>query len=362
MIIFILRKLGIKMGDRKEESSYRKIDYSIRPAKSVERKMICDIIGRLAPIQKIDDYLYIGFGSVFFTDFILFHKTFGFPKMVSIEKDIIEEERFRFNQPYGCIDLKFGLSTKILPTLNWEKPVLMWLDYDDPINENVFTDIGYFCTLANPNSIIILTVNANVDRISWLSIKDTDKLAKERLKILEKQVSKERIPIGVTGEHLDQEGKYKILKRIIYNQINEDVSDRNGLLENGEKLVFHQLFNFVYQDGAKMLTVGGILIKESESRTFSELGFEKLPYSMPQEGAYEIVVPKLTFKEARYLDKLLPSEFEKLINEGENEANQNQGKICAKNSFPVNFLPKDDLDNYRKIYRYFPNFVESEIK
>ena len=68
-------------------SSYQKINYSIRPAKSAERKMLCELIQHLSVFHKLSDYQYIGFGSTYFTDFSLFHRNLGINKMISIEKD-----------------------------------------------------------------------------------------------------------------------------------------------------------------------------------------------------------------------------------------------------------------------------------
>ena len=36
-------------------SSFRRIDYSIRPAKHAERRMLCDIFRRLRPFGRIED-------------------------------------------------------------------------------------------------------------------------------------------------------------------------------------------------------------------------------------------------------------------------------------------------------------------
>ncbi|HGB1823876.1 TPA: O-methyltransferase, partial [Salmonella enterica subsp. enterica serovar Bahrenfeld] len=66
----------------------RKIDYRIRPAKNIERKMIRDVLLRLSPFGIFSDYQYIGFGSKYFTDFIIMHKYLGIDDMISIEGDV----------------------------------------------------------------------------------------------------------------------------------------------------------------------------------------------------------------------------------------------------------------------------------
>ena len=55
--------------------SYEKINYSLRPAKCIERKMLCETFRRLSIFGKVETYSYIGFRCTFFSDFALFHKS-----------------------------------------------------------------------------------------------------------------------------------------------------------------------------------------------------------------------------------------------------------------------------------------------
>ncbi len=57
--------------------SYEKIHYGLRPAKNIERKMMCECFWRLSAFHPVHNYRYIGFGSVYFSDFLLFHKVLG---------------------------------------------------------------------------------------------------------------------------------------------------------------------------------------------------------------------------------------------------------------------------------------------
>lgn len=74
--------------------SFRRIDYSLRPAKHAERRMMCDVFRRLRPFGRVEDYMYVGFGSVWFSDFSLFHRALGIRDMLSIEKERSAEQRF----------------------------------------------------------------------------------------------------------------------------------------------------------------------------------------------------------------------------------------------------------------------------
>jgi hypothetical protein len=123
--------------------SYRNINYSIRPAKAIERKMLCDTFRRVSRIDKLSSYRYIGFGSPFFSDFIVVHRGLGLTKMVDIEMQSHDSSRFRFNRPYHCVKIKFGLAGEILPTLSWRDRTIAWLDYDGTLSTSILEDVAH---------------------------------------------------------------------------------------------------------------------------------------------------------------------------------------------------------------------------
>lgn len=49
-------------------ASYREVNYSVRPAKSVERKMMIEAFRRLHLAWGIGCYRYVGMGSIYFSD------------------------------------------------------------------------------------------------------------------------------------------------------------------------------------------------------------------------------------------------------------------------------------------------------
>src|ERR1700761_6192677 len=111
-------------------SSFEKINYSLRPNKSIERKMICEAFTRLSLLDHLSNYRYIGMGSAYFADFILFHRNLGMTNLISIEKEESKKARFEFNKPFSCIDIKYGNSSTVLPNLELEKSKnIVWLDY-----------------------------------------------------------------------------------------------------------------------------------------------------------------------------------------------------------------------------------------
>ena len=323
------------------ERSYNRIDYRLRPAKSIERKMLCEAFRRLINISDFTDYSYIGFGSTFFSDFTLIHKSLGICDLISIEKEVEDKKRFEFNRPYRCIRLKFGKSSEILPILRLTRKVILWLDYDYSLEEGMLADINSFVSRAKSGSIILLTMDVEPYE---LPKKPKDK---NRYEHLLESIGRNKIPPGVTERDLDPQHFPEVCYKVVNNQIDQVLSIRNGVLET--KFVYKQLFNFYYKDGSSpMLTVGGIIYSKKDENNISKCSFENLDFIRTERKKYkpyEIIVPKLTFREMRCLDKILPE----------------KKSTSIKNNMEITSIPRELRKQYSKIYRYFPNFVEAEM-
>jgi hypothetical protein len=325
--------------------SYRIINYALRPAKAIERRMLCAAFQRLHPFQRIDRYRYVGFGSIYFSDFQLFHRQLGITDMLSVEKDVSAKACFRFNRPYKCIRLKFASSAEVLPTLKWRRQTILWLDYDDRLNGNILGDIATICLRATSGSLVVISVNAQPD--AEPSKEDRDQYKSEtgkpfdlgdyRLRIAKELVG-EKLPAGTSGAHLRGQELTKVFREIIHNEIAEQLSIRNAILPAEEKILYRQLFHFCYKDGAQMLTVGGILYRATDEPTITACGFDKLPFIRSGVEHYNIKVPCLTTKELRHLNSQLPT--------------------IPSVKLRASGVPDADIQQYAEMYRYFPAFSE----
>lgn len=332
-------------------SSYEKINYSLRPAKNIERKMLCDAISKLGLLQSINKYRYIGFGSPYFTDFLLFHRRLGIKNLISIEKDEKNEDRFLFNKPFSCIKMEFGDSHAILPTLDWNKKLsIVWLDYDGKINKNVLADVNTFFFKAEAGSMFLISINAHPDNIKDIADKKlTDK--EFRANELLERVGKEKVPFDLSKYSLSLGDNYKALRDIINIEIAETLKKRNGGL-SANKYLYKQIFNFIYEDGVRMLTVGGILYSEKQQAIIDAMEFENLDFVRVGEDVFNIQVPFLTFKEISILDTLLPDKID--INTGKLKLDKSERVLPPE-------LSAKDIINYSRIYKYFPNFAEANF-
>jgi hypothetical protein len=314
-------------------ANYRKINYSIRPAKNIERKMLCESFQKLSPFAKVETYRYVGFGSTYFSDFVLFHKALNFTYMVSIEKDTGNRERFKFNVPYKCIDVIFGHSNGALPKLKWDCRSIVWLDYTCKLTSEVLADIKFLANKMLSGSILIVSLNAEPEEL------DAEKGIGARLTKLLEAIGPKKVPSDITDKTLGGWGTSEAFRQIINNEIAETLTARNGVLAPGARLSYSQLYNFQYADGDKMMTVGGILYDSGQQLHYEQCGFQHLDFTRPSSDAYKIEVPCLTFKEIRRLDEQLPR--------------------TVGDALSLPDVQEVDILKYEKLYRYFPSFTET---
>jgi hypothetical protein len=333
---------------REDIGSFEKINYSLRPGKNIERKMMFDVFSRLSAFKQLDNYRYVGFGSAYFSDFVLAHKSLGIHKLISIEKDDVDvNDRILFNQPFSCVKIHFGDSKNILPKLKWDEDYnIIWLDYDKRLNVDMLVDIDTFFSKSLPWSMFAITVKIDPYKKPE-SYKGTQK--EFRLDQVNKNIGQSRIPNEYLNINLGNNEYQELVINIIDNEIVKTLGIRNGSVDPQKKLVYKQLFNFHYRDGATMLTVGGILYPESEHEIFSKMSFDTLPYMRTGVDSFRIEVPNLTIKEIRALDNLLPSKI---------DFNTGVIDMTDVNFTPFPVLKTEDIINYAKVYRFFPNFAE----
>lgn len=313
------------------EGSYTRVHYGLRPAKHIERKMLVEAFRRLFPFRPPDQYRYIGLGSIYFVDFILIHKALGIRDMVSIERRVQDRYRFEFNRPYECVVMAFGESGDQLPLLEWDKPTILWLDYDNPLEAGHLEDINTFVARANAGDVIVISINVHPNKRG----------ASNLLQELEDRVGLERIPLGTESSALREEGLGVVSHVIMTNQIQTSLSIRNSGVVPGQQLAFRQLVHFRYRDGAMMLTLGGIFFNPEQDDVLNACRFEDLSFIRAGNEPYLIDPPKLTYRELRSLDSQLPCD----------DASQLTSPGIAV----------EDLRHYADVYRFYPTYAETEL-
>ena len=322
-----------------------RVFYRVRPAKNVERKMICEALAVLNRVEPLVGYQYVGLGSLEFHDFALFYQRLGVGAMVSMEKrdSPAERRRVRFNRPYGHIAIKWGPSGDRLPEIGWGKRSIVWLDYDDCLKATMLEDIQLVVSQLRSGSCLIVTVCCESRSAKTSGCRDnedaTRRLANARLDDLRDNVGAERIPEGVGGSSLLRKwGLADASHRIVKNEIEAVLAGRNAPLSQRSRLRYAQIFNFNYADSrTKMASFGGVLMANGDEDTLSESHFEHLAFYRPGQEAYEIKIPRLSVKEARWLNQMIPRGVTRQT-----------------------MIPQEHVDQYRPLHKYFPEFLEVE--
>lgn len=301
------------------------VQYDLRPAKQVERRMFVDAFQRLAQASfEIRDYKYIGFGSFYFVDFIIFHKILGINKMLSIEHDINLEGRVRFNCPFKCVEIKIDSSTDIIPTLSQDLRYILWLDYDEPVTDSILNDVYLAGSQLSCGSILLITVDTEPPS------KESDEPSASKTYFeIEAKKYLGLVDIGDFAERNLPETS----KRVIVNALKGGMSGR-------KEIEFLPLFYFLYADGHRMMTFGGMIGSEPEKRKLNSINKEGAIYlrmGMDNEP-YVIKAPPFTRKERHLLDPVMP---------------------CSDGWQPEDFtFPPEHIEAYREIYRFLPAYAE----
>ncbi|WCT56769.1 hypothetical protein PQ456_04390 [Paenibacillus kyungheensis] len=314
-------------------ASYEKIDYSLRPAKAIERKMLGELFSRLNIFAPINNYRYVGLGSIYFSDFILFHRLLGFKTMISIENEIENQKRFKLNLPFRFIELKFGDALSILPTLKWNTQSIVWLDFDTSLNLDMLLCIEYLIKNLSSGSILLISCNGS------LKGRATD--FDDRKAILDEQLEGKLTEEIKKPNQIEGWSLAKLYRTIINEEINSSIVDRNRGLKKEDKIKYEQLINIHYQENsrsARMLTVGGVIFKSKDSKKFNDCNFNNLNFVSNDNTPYDIKIPILTYKELKYLDSKMP--IKKQLNNHD--------------------IPISQINLYEKHYRYFPNYKDIE--
>jgi hypothetical protein len=333
-----------------KNASYHAVHYLLRPAKNIQRKMLVQLFQRISLFHRIEDYRYVGFGSVYFGDFALFHRALGIRKMLTIEGNVDDAERFRFNAPYKCIDFLFGHSSEKLDEVPWsDAPAIVWLDYDYGLEESTIFDAKLTLRRMQPLSIFLVTVDAEQKTLEKpfksggvdLEIDGySDLVPREKLLAKIGSGNSNYLPAEVD---LRGDGLGETYRQTLATAIEDALAERNQSLPEGKRLCFVQLVNFRYADGNLMMTWGGILVEESHPINISvkTTGLAPLDFLRYDSETCDITAPKLTFKEIHELNKHMP--------------------MAAGSKIEKMPLADSDIESYRSVYRYFPAFTEAEI-
>lgn len=313
-----------------------------RPKKQIERKIFIELLQEMQHSLNINisEYQYIGLGSIYYYDFILFHKYLNVRDMISLD-DKDYPNRFKFNKPFDFITFKNMSTTDYLSKNDLNKKSFIWFDYDSSLihynkrnktfldAETIFKDIQIFTKKSKELDLFIVTVNIKIQdslfdgpKFRQAFIDEYDEYLSTKYKQVEK-IAFENYPL--------------IIQNIIINTF------RNN--EQFHPVKFRKLFSFIYRDGAPMYTIGGMFTKDSISKKVIE---KDSFFEIDENKVVNIDVPLLTYCEKMKLDK-------NILYIKNNLDSLDGKKIIEMLAFE---MAPSELKRYSDFYRYYPQYYE----
>lgn len=307
--------------------SFRKIDYRLRPAKHAERAMLVELVKRLR-FCPTENYQYVGMGSVAFIDHRMMHRHAGIADMVSFEgtDDATIQERFRRNVPLSCVKMEFGMSTAILPTLDFKRHSVVWLDYDDALQRSMVNDIETVGRTVADGSFVAVTFATSFPT-------EADKRTAEMTRL--RNEFPEYVTEGTKPGEMEGGGIAKLGRLAFGDLLAKAVSDADAGIEQDRKRRIKQVCYFRYRDGAPMCTLGWVVLSDQTEEALAQSKLSALTFYKAGEQAFDIRIPKVTPYEIREMERRLPD--------------------IAEHA-DLTWIPPGDRAAFAAIYRFLPAF------
>lgn len=316
-------------------------------------------------------------GSMWFTDFIVMHKELGIDTMWSIEN--ASPKRAAFNCPFGFINVIEGnVQDKVPALLKADIRSVVWLDYDHDL-EGIFRDLKQIGLRASCGDIFMVTANAHPAPIKPPPIGNIN-----QMKNTIDQYLSEGLPMGELGQNMPTENLALLLKETLAiidtHYKRQTISEKNrkfqeltgGVMpgsfanddfspqgfpkliaaalinaldsacrESGKNISFEPIFNFFYQDGAPMVTIGGMVVDKNHQNKLQGLNLPRKFFFATGKKQISIDVPHLTPQEKIKIDSLVTIKGPK--------------PVASDLSWEIK---EDAVSNYCRFYKQYPLFSE----
>lgn len=265
------------------------MSYDIRPSKAVMRRILAEVLRRLSSLAAVSTYQYVGFGALEFIDFDMFHRQLGVTDMTSIEANVKEIDRYKWNRPFNGIRVLPGRASDVLPGLDWTGLSIVWLDYVSALTTEVLDDVELMSRVLIPGSVLVVTVNAHPPTLGT------------RKEALQKAITPEKVPIGVTEATLGEWGLAATQHSVMTATV------RGALAARTDGASWRQLLNINYQDRAKMQVLGGVVSAPAVERALDLCQFADIDeVRLAGQDPLHVYVPLLTARERDWLNQRLP--------------------------------------------------------
>ena len=309
-------------------ASFESVNYSLRPSKSIQRHLIFEGIRELKTQLNLQDMVYVGLGSLWFTDFVMAHKILNIRDMISMEEDKVGFKRAVFNAPFASVRVRRGRSSTVLPKLYAnarlrDRPWVIWLDFDIELTEALVDDIQSVIENVPENSVFVTTFNGKEQKYGR---------ARDRPVRL-KELLGDVVPDALGKEACQEEQMQETLANLVEDFMKSVAAPaRAGQFVSG--------FRAIYEDSTPMVTVGGVIASTATApRATAVVGGT----SWRCRPAERIVAPHLTMREAATLQSALPKE----------------GGLSRSFVQSLNFdLEDHQIRSFERYYKEYPAFAQ----
>jgi hypothetical protein len=281
----------------------------------------------------------VGFGAIWFSDFSLIHRMLGVKEMISFEQTASAEPRIEENKPFR-IKVDYRTSSKALPDLDWNRDQFLWLDYDDPLATYMLLDARTVAKRAKSGSVLSISVQCHQAPQVAIAATDQSANAPTALNHFIDTFGRDRVPLEVTEDQLYAWQYGALCRRMLLQEIEAELATRNSTLSEEDQILFHQICEIEYVDGAKMTTITGIFYARKEQHLLEECHFELLDFNKLPPAPIRIEVPKLTLREFKKLESQLP--------------------LAHGIALDLGSIPPNEANRFVELYRYLPNFAVLE--
>ena len=309
-------------------ASFETVNYSLRPSKSIQRQIVFEGIRELKERTGLTDMVYVGFGSIWFTDYIMAHKILNIRDMISIEADKIGYRRAVFNAPFASVRVRRGHSSAVLPSLYrnnrlMNRPWVVWLDFDKELAESLVADIQLAIENVPEDSVVLITFNGKDGKYGH---------AKDRPGRL-RELLGDVVPDNLGREACKEEEMQETLAELVSNFMTAIAAPARG----GRYI---SAFRAIYEDTAPMVTVGGVIVSERSEPLVADVVNAPAWRCCPIK---RITAPHLTMREAATLQSALPR----------------TGGLSRQLVRSMNFdLEDDQIESFEKYYKEYPTFAQ----
>ena len=316
-------------------TSTNSVDFSVRQNKAIERAITFEGLKALNEFVSIKDFIYVGLGSVWFIDFDMAHRELGISILISVEADEIVYKRAVFNKPYRTVEVHYGYSHDILPALLADRPDLtshpwiVWLDYDQVIDETKLDELDYLIINLPANSVLLVTFRASPDRYARAPKDRPDRIG---------ELFGDAAPQDIFNSADGYDDERIMMKGLAAATLKHFTA---RALQGARPGGFVPLFNLQYEDSVPMVTVGGMLPAVAIAEDIRNLASQP---EWPGICELPIITPPLTPKEVTAIKTLLPGD-------------PHPGRAEVQS---LNFdLLEDQIACFVQYYLKYPSFVQT---